>query len=226
MNPDRMLLKMRSSAALNLLSHGGLSTCINMTLNARQDTVGPDSLPVYDTTTAVDTNGVLFLDDYKYKLVAETMPSNCDACSLGYYPMRSGCNEQPKRTRFLDSVLIAVVVGCRSGAGNFSIKDALLDYGVDCVVSTNRRNHTAFMLFWCVNSWTNLGVTEPRVAARLAYNRALVQFRGLYGLESVGEVKARFTENGYPYIPNSWNDMIQVEGDVLVYPAKYGEIHE
>jgi len=223
--------KMKEAAAINLITHGGLMPCTDtiITVDTTVDMSTGDMTIGFDTSITTKSVGLLYLGDYKEKLVADSRDRGCNFCQDGFHPLRLGCYGAISGSKFLDHVLIAVVVGCNSGVGEPSIKDALLEYGVDCVVSTDRRNQTLFMLFWNRNFWWLTHEQTVSEAIINAYEESLEQMRVLYRFSSRDElIEAAVDQNGHYTIARSASETMQATGERSVvqgniYPARSGE---
>ncbi len=218
---ESMVEKMKEAAVVNIIAHGGIREC--KTIVEQED--GTQDI-------SVDSLGVLFLSDYESQLSADTKAKQieCGFCEDNLHPMGKGCGAGSNDSQFLDSVLLAVVVSCRSGAGTTSIKDALLEYGVDCVVSTDRRMPTLFAHFWNRNFWIKAATLPVKKAAEEAYDASIEQMVSLFGY---ADEKMLFDHyrgvNGENLLPTNWEELLQVNGNcdtLLVYPARNGELIE
>jgi len=136
------------------------------------------------------------------------------------------CDGSERDSSYLDDVLFAALIGCRTGVGNHSTAQALVEQGVDCVLATKLRVPVSFMTFFNTFLWTHLNRGETvEKAAEAAYSDAInsmIQFTNMDDEEQLFEAFRDKTTN--ERLLDTYANTIIIFNDksVKLLPARYG----
>ena len=167
----------------------------------------------------------------------------CGYDSLNQYCLNGKCIDNSVVLRdslYLDDVLLAVAMICRTDSGEISTASALINHGVDCVIGTRKKVLIIFSFFWNYYFWDFLNTNQDstdytiRMATSDAYEKALNRLRGFYGFASIIELRNAIgidpTDNNRYKLDTYENtisirdrDMVRTVSDQSFYPARYGE---
>lgn len=155
-----------------------------------------------------------------------------DICTDGYntHCLNFKCNGSERNARYLDDVLFAALIGCRTGVGNHSTAQALVDQGVDCVLATKLRVPASFMVFFNRFLWIKLNEAGTTIeeAAISAYDDAINKMVEFTNMSDRAALFRAFTNN------STQERYLDVYGNTITFfnnpslnllPARYG-MHE
>jgi hypothetical protein len=208
--------ELKSSAGLRLMAHHGLTTGGTMT-------------------------GATFLRDgsVNQRLLA-SCPQHaliCGECQDGVcdtnntHCMNITCDGTNRENKYLDDVLFAALLGCRTDEGDYSTAQAYLDHGVDIVLATKKKVPVLFIVLYNRYLQNSLGKRNRSVsqASADAYNQTIATLIGfLNNVKNFDELNAQFgLVDGQPFLDTHGN-MISIHGApaMSVLPARYGAASE
>jgi hypothetical protein len=167
----------------------------------------------------------------------------CIYDSLGRSCLNGKCIKKSVVLRdslYLDDVLLAVAMICRTDTGDISTASVLINHGVDCVIGTKKKVLIIFSFFWNYYFWDFLNKNQNdqtytiNKAAFDAYGIALERLRGFYGFADIDDMVAAFgtnpTDNNRNHL-DLYENTISIKdcntvgkvSEQCFYPARYGE---
>ncbi|MFW6222918.1 MAG: hypothetical protein ACOC3T_04825, partial [Bacteroidota bacterium] len=165
--------------------------------------------------------GNFLLADEKQSLLAECRTGSANFyCDSNVYCLNRKCNDSLRTGRFLDDVVLAVLIGCATDTGTVSTTQAFLNHGVDCVIGTKRIAIVEIMNFWNYYFWhfINYETSTINDAARDAYEQAITKYAEFAGFENEQAVYEYFSEL------RDFTTTIEIRGESnrALKPAHYG----
>jgi hypothetical protein len=152
----------------------------------------------------------------------------CDICTDTYntHCINRKCDGNERNVRYLDDVLFAALIGCRTGVGDHSTAQALIDQGVDCVLATKLKVPASFMTFFNTFLWTRLNKGETvENAAADAYRDAInsmIQFTKMSNEAELFEAFRDKTTNERLLDIYANTIIIFNDKSIKLLPARYG----
>jgi hypothetical protein len=155
-----------------------------------------------------------------------------DICTDSYntHCLNFKCDGSKRNARYLDDVLFAALIGCRTGVGNHSTAQSLVNQGVDCVLATKLRVPASFMVFFNRFLWIRLNEAGKTIeeAAVSAYDDAINKMVEFTNMADRAALFRAFTND------KTQERYLDVYGNTITFfnnpslnllPARYG-MHE
>jgi len=148
--------------------------------------------------------------------------------------MNIDCEGNPRDSRYLDDILFASLLGCRTGIGTYSTAQAFIEQGVDCVLATNLRVPVSFIAFYNMSLMEQLQIESLtiREACRNAYEDAIDKMiRYFVGIDNIDDLINAFTDDrtGERYLDSYDNTILILNesssnpvSEQHFLPARYG----
>ncbi|MDG5817076.1 hypothetical protein QA601_18405 [Chitinispirillales bacterium ANBcel5] len=168
------------------------------------------------------------------RLMAHCIGDANQYCINNLHCLNITCDNKTRDEKFLEDVLFAVAMGCRTAVGENSTADALINHGVNCVIATKRRVPVILGNFFLANLYERLSQGRTiEVAAEEAYRLALRHISAFYNNEDAEDLQDRFGNchiDGQPFLNTYQNTIIILNNPNVnenvsgtsVLPARHG----